>query len=219
MNRFKEIIKAYSSPVDEEQPHYKYRKSICDGCEFNTDNINPENQSIVVKGLNAFSKTSRCNACGCPLTRKCASKTSYCGLKGKIINGKVMEPKWTPVEFEMRGNRFKILNLMPETTDTEKIDKDTISVRVREYDGLVKTRLQLTDMDGINISMLKDVTLNTLVIADKVEDTPYDCSIEVSFRSEELVEGDNEIEFGIMYINLAKVTRRLNIKMLVRNDK
>lgn len=219
MSRFKEIVKAYSNPVDKEQPHYKYRMSVCDGCEYNTKNIEKKNRTALVKGLDAFSETARCNACGCPLTRKCGSKLSYCGLHKKIIDGKIMKAKWTPVEMEMRGNRFKILNLLPETTDTEKVNKDTVKINVREFDDLVKVRFQITDLDGITVSMLKDVALDTLVIADKEQDTPYDCSVEISFRTEELVKGENLVEFGLMYINKAKVTRRLNVQITVDNDK
>lgn len=219
MSRFKEILEAYSKPVDKEQPHYKYRMSVCGTCEFNTDNMNKKDQSLIVKGMNAFSETARCNACGCPLERKCGSKKSYCGLHGKVIVGKMMEPKWTPVEMEMRGNRFVVLNLMPETTDTEKVDKDTVSVRVREYGEVVKFRLQLTDLDGINVTMLKDVQLSTLIIADKYQDTDYDCSVEISMKVEDLNEGENEIPFGIMYINKSKITRRLNVNLKVRHDK
>lgn len=130
-----------------------------------------------------------------------------------------MKAKWTPVEMEMRGNRFKILNLLPETTDTEKVNKDTVKINVRQFDDLVKVRLQITDLDGITVSMLKDVALDTLVIADKEQDTPYDCSVEISFRTEELVKGENLVEFGLMYINKAKVTRRLNVQITVDNDK
>lgn len=215
MNKLKEIALAYTNSVDKEQEYYKYRKSVCNGCEFNTANMKDSDKSTLNRALETFSSTDRCNACGCPIDRKCGSKASYCGLKGEIIKGKMIEPKWTPVEIDMRGNSFIITNLMPSETDTEKVNKDTVSVRVREYGDLIKARLRLVNLNGAKVTMLKDASVDTLIIANKHQETDYDCSVELSFRKEDLVEGDNIIECGIMYMDMNRATRRLNVILKV----
>lgn len=94
MSKIKNIVKAYTSSLPEEQDWYKERMSICSACKWNSKNADPKNMSFTSKGISALTGQDTCGACGCVVNRKAAVKAEICGLH--LIDGE--SPKWLPLE-------------------------------------------------------------------------------------------------------------------------
>jgi len=105
--KVKTIAKAFINPIPVGQDWYEKRLDICNGCEFNSANIDPEKLSFgsklkIQSGL--CDKGNHCTACGCCIERKCGSRTSDCGLSE--VPGS--EPKWKAIDFELEKSTFFI---------------------------------------------------------------------------------------------------------------
>lgn len=216
MANFKEIIKAYTTKTDTEAEYYKYRREICDGCEHNTDNME-DGKSAFVRAQEVIAKVSRCNACGCPLSKKCGSKTATCGIAQNAQLMKTEKPKWTPVEIPLRKGKMKVYNLSTDM-DMTLGRNNQINFNIQKYTGLITWRIQVTDLDGFEY-LTHDSDYRTLAMTDKVTETKYDQSLEFKMQVSELVEGLNEINIGIKYKNQNNQTRRLELKSTLNYDK
>lgn len=83
-------LKAISEKVDENEDWYKYRRSFCDTCSFNTKNgakIDGVKDSVIstleaIKPLinREDDDSGNCSVCTCYINKKCWDKTENCPL-------------------------------------------------------------------------------------------------------------------------------------------
>jgi hypothetical protein len=104
--KVKTIAKAFVNPLPVGEDWYEKRLEICNGCEYNSANIESIKLSFGSK-LKIQSKLcdngNHCTACGCCIERKCGSRVSECGL----VELK-MEPKWKAIDFESEKTDFTV---------------------------------------------------------------------------------------------------------------
>ena len=106
LKKVKTIAKAFINPLPVGEDWYEKRLEICNGCEYNSANIDPEKLSFgsKLKIQSGFCDNgNHCTACGCCIERKCSSRVSECGL----VELK-MEPKWKAIEVESDSSNFFI---------------------------------------------------------------------------------------------------------------
>lgn len=104
LKKVKTIAKAFINPLPVGEDWYEKRLEICNGCEYNSANVDPEKLSFgaKLKIQSGFCDNgNHCTACGCCIERKCGSKVSECGLSE--IN---LEPKWKAIEIESESSNF-----------------------------------------------------------------------------------------------------------------
>lgn len=102
----KTIAKAFINPLPVGEEWYEKRLEICNGCEYNSANVDSEKLSFgaKLKIQSGFCDNgNHCTACGCCIERKCGSRVSECGL----VELK-MEPKWKAIDVESDSTDFSI---------------------------------------------------------------------------------------------------------------
>ena len=102
--KVKQIANAFINPLPTGEEWYEKRLEICNGCEYNSANIDSEKLTFGAKlkiqsGL--CDNGNHCTACGCCIERKCGSRVSECGL----VELK-MEPKWKALDIELDSSDF-----------------------------------------------------------------------------------------------------------------
>jgi hypothetical protein len=100
----KTILKAYTEDIPVNEPWFQDRIKICESCEFNSDNVAPEDKDLKYKLREKVSsicvKNRWCRACGCCIDEKASRKEVACGLTELK-----MAPKWPALEAESPTDR------------------------------------------------------------------------------------------------------------------
>lgn len=112
------IKRAFLEDSDIDKKVLEDRRAICNGCEFNSLNINDEGLTLVQKARKKLHKDPFCTACGCQILEKTTQETEECGLASV---GKT--PKWFRVKLETVG-RFD-LDIINNSIDKMNIDLTT----------------------------------------------------------------------------------------------
>ena len=83
-------LKAIGKEVDESADWYKYRRSVCDSCSFNSKNYKPTEavKDFIISALETIKPlinkededSGNCNLCTCYINKKCNDRLESCPL-------------------------------------------------------------------------------------------------------------------------------------------
>lgn len=182
--KIKTIINAFYGETNIDSLELNKRREICNGCEFNSKNI--EN-----KNLNLFNKLRKttlknqlfCTACGCQIDEKTSQETEECGLSEKGL-----KPKWNRIKLEI-VDKFE-LDLINKSPDLINIDLskggDYFEVRFGKIESnkVEKFSLELKSKDN-NYLKVKEVkascTFCTKVNVEEKNENTYILDISLDF--------------------------------------
>jgi hypothetical protein len=206
----KTIAKAFIEPLPEGQDWYEKRLSICNGCEYNSANIEKKDLTLsdkiqIKSGL--CDDGNHCQACGCCVKRKCATKSENCGLV-KLDK----EPKWSALEVPSTINKgISIVNLSPDiggvvaetttflyTFDNVEVNKLNFKFQVKSDRSKFKIKNYRPSCSCISVDEM-----------ERVDDKTYDFSVSISttgFRK-----GWNERKLYITYFERGDLTKEIMI--------
>jgi hypothetical protein len=112
LKKVKTIAKAFIEPLPEGEDWYEDRLKACGDCEYNIKNIEKSKHTLADKlkiSAGLCDNENHCQACGCCIERKCATKSEDCGL---VKLG--LAPKWTALELPSVINKgISLINLSP----------------------------------------------------------------------------------------------------------
>lgn len=117
IKKVKTIAKAFTSELPVDEKWYQDRLAICEGCDYNSLNKQPEELTFTQKLManNLCKSKGQCTACGCCIAEKTSVKTETCGLKEIDKN-----PKWHAIEVPSADN-----NIFLEVIDNSGKVKNT----------------------------------------------------------------------------------------------
>lgn len=114
--KVKTIVRAFTGKPDVDEDVLKFRREICGGCEFNSNNIPDSELGFIEKARKKLILGEPfCTACGCQINEKTGQSTEECGLAEK---GET--PKWHRIKLETTG-RFE-LNIINESKELINLD-------------------------------------------------------------------------------------------------
>lgn len=135
--KIRNIADAFMHPLPVDEAWYQDRLAICSGCEYNSDNVDDTDKSLVHKlreVANPCPEKRHCTACGCCIDRKTAVAGETCGMTELG-----MKPKWESIVVDDLSNKgVFIANKNPEvykllregskfTIDLGKVAQETVS--------------------------------------------------------------------------------------------
>lgn len=152
-------IKSINKDIDETQEFYKYRRSICDECSYNTKNggkPKEKSKDVIITALEAvkpliskeIEDSGNCAECTCIISHKCADKLESCPFG-----------KWKALEHSGKGLSIKIVENARE---------------IEVIEGTVSTVYNVYLFDQI-FNDLTDFTLNINLGDKKVVDVNISC--------------------------------------------
>jgi len=155
-SKLRTIFQALTSEIPVDEPWFQERLSACEGCEWNSDNVEQSELSFANKTkINlACSESSLCTACGCCLHEKLGQKTENCGLIG--VAGE--ETKWRALSAETSSVKEINVEILEGSADSVDIDiaGKYFMIRVGNVKTVTKSiKLRINRPAGLKISKLK----------------------------------------------------------------
>lgn len=151
IDKVKTIYKAFTEELPVDQEWFQKRMEICNSCEWNSKNIDPEKlatkHKVILKTICKGDEKMNCTACGCCLPQKPSQKSETCGL---IELGK--EPKWSALEVKIPKDKELITeNLTPEIGSLKKFGNEIIYDLGESSDLKITFSLSMTRESGFDI--------------------------------------------------------------------
>ncbi|MCA9749977.1 MAG: hypothetical protein KC414_12785 [Romboutsia sp.] len=115
VGKVKTIVKAFTEKSDINDEILEFRRSICGGCEFNSENVDTKKMSFIEQARKkVLNGEPFCTACGCQINEKTSRGTEECGLAEKGL-----VPKWnrvkletvSKIEVDIINNSYKQVNI------------------------------------------------------------------------------------------------------------
>jgi len=147
--KIKTILDAFTKESKIDKDILKNRRSICEVCPYNSNNVDSKDLSTVNKARKKVISSPFCTACGCQINEKTLSETEECGLS--YIN-KI--PKWNRVKLETVGKLdFNILNKSVEFSNVY-IEESVYVLdlgNVEKSSSIINTKLILNNITNFDI--------------------------------------------------------------------
>jgi len=179
-SKLRTIKDAFTSKIPTEENFFKERMKICEGCEFNSENVKPEDlsvtQNIQIKNICQFKRM--CTACGCCLDEKVGQKNQACGLKEKGL-----EPKWEALSVETTSANDLNVEILNKTAKTVQLDirKQYFAVGLGEdLTGVIPIELLISREAGLRINSIKPGCQCTVSEQEQVSDTEVKIYLKVN---------------------------------------
>jgi len=116
IQKAKSIASAFTGELPVDEKWYKDRMEICNGCEFNTKNMDKESLSASDKlqlTIHACPEGDHCTLCKCCTHRKASQKVEQCGMAEKGL-----KPKWPSLLMASKIDKgIIVINNTPESGD------------------------------------------------------------------------------------------------------
>ena len=178
-SKIRTIKDAFTSEIPTEETFFKERMKICEGCEFNSENMEPENisitQDIQIKNICKFKRM--CTACGCCLDEKVGQKSETCGLKQKG-----QTPLWEALKADTSSANDLNVEILNKTAKTVQLDikKQYFAVGLGEdLTGVLPIELLISREAGLRISSIKPGCQCTVSTQEQVSDTEVKISLKI----------------------------------------
>jgi hypothetical protein len=182
-SKLRTIKDAFTSEIPTEENFFKERMKICEGCEFNSENVEPEKlsvtQNIQIKNICAFKRM--CTACGCCLDEKVGQKNQACGLKEKGL-----EPKWEALKADTSSANDLDVEILNKTAKTVQLDirKQYFAVGLGdELSGVIPIELMISREAGLRISSIKPGCQCTVSEQEQISDTEVKLKLKVDTKN------------------------------------
>ena len=179
-SKIKTILDAFTGKVDVTPEQWKFRLEQCDGCEFNSLNIDKKDLSITeVARKTLFPNKPFCTGCGCNIDEKTSQATEECAA------GKLNAPlRWNRLKvettdqtsFNIYNQSSKLVNIgISEDGKFYEIDYGTVP---RNFKEEVKFQIFVPEGDELDIESFKpSCGACTDSSYKKVSGTHYNCSV------------------------------------------
>jgi hypothetical protein len=207
MANIKNIIKAYTSELPENQEWYQKRLSICKACPHNSANGGAE--STLSKVVEFVTNSDTCGACGCVITKKASVKEETCGLIHKPEWGK---PRWNAlaaasganVKLESSDDKVRITG----TKEGFLLDFGYVSEDVVDYSFVVKS-----DMTFKNITSTCGCSIPEAITEGSVT------KISVRISTTKFTEGINKRTLYLNYIDKSNNEKKVQLTTIINKAK
>lgn len=169
-SKLKTIIQAFTKDTDTSSEMYKERLSICNDCEYNSDNKEyselKETHKLSISTICSGSPV--CTACGCCILKKIGESTESCGL---VELGK--DPKWNAVKVETSTDKNLDLEILNKTAESVRLSDigDAFIIELGNITDAVKEiELLITRKAGLNVSSIKAGCSCTVPTQKKIDE-------------------------------------------------
>jgi len=210
----KTIAKAFLNDLPEGEKWYEDRIAICEGCEYNTKNIDKEKLSAKDKlklTVHLCPEGDHCTACGCCTHRKASQKSESCGLVDLKL-----PPKWPALEVETKvDKKITIENITPESGELVIDDREVI------YDlGLVEEEridfiLKVTRLGGLDVKNVEVGCRCTVAETEVIDKNSSQFEIAISTKDLRKSLTLTRI-FSVHYFVTGKRVDKLSIKIKLK---
>ena len=178
-----QIVKAFSNPVPIDEEYFQHRIIICNDCEWNSANKDPEDLSFSdkLKIDGPFQGDPMCTACGCCVPRKAGLPESTCGLSN--FNNPELPPKWTALKtYGLRQKSLSVENLSFDVGDISPIDGGFVynTGKVTKDTKILKIKLNIQDTKGFKLVSIIPECGCTAAQQDVIDENSVSIGIDLS---------------------------------------
>jgi hypothetical protein len=207
MASIKNIIKAYTSELPENQEWYQNRLSICKVCPYNSANGGAE--STLSKVVEFVTNSDTCGACGCVITKKASVKEETCGLVYKPEWGK---PKWNALAAASGANvSLESLDDTVKITGTKEgfiLDFGDVKEDVVDYSFITKSPMAFKNITSTcGCSVPEAITEGSIT------------KISVRISTTKFADGVNKKTLYLNYIDKANNEKKVQLTTIINKVK